>query len=512
MRRPLRLILVSLLLSAVCLVGCTPPPAADPPPAAAVAHTHDAAGETCFVCDPAKRDKGRLWCAEHGRYEDRCWDCHPELQDHDRLYCEEHGLYEDECFLCDPARGGHGEGGGADAGEIDGGHEEGGHGDGLFCDEHRVPEVRCGICQPQLAAGLPPGDSLLIRLASERSAELAGLAIGQAVRADGSSTVPLLGEIRYDGNRLARVTARAYGVVARVDVDLGQVVKAGDTLALVNAPAVAEATARAIAAQADLDLADVALRRQEALFRDQISSQRALDEARGDQVRASVAVTAALQGLLGLGFREADTQGISGATSTMPLRAPFAGTVVQRAAVLGEAVQGDDVLFEIADLRQMWVELSMPEAVAAAVGAGTPIRVAVRTRASDPLDGTITWVGPVVDERTRMVQARGIVPNSDGALRQGMFADVTAVLESVPDSLRLPSSAVHRVDDLPFVFVREEADLFQARRVDLGDRLPTNEFVIRAGVALADEVVLVGGFALKSALLASRLGAGCADD
>jgi hypothetical protein len=68
------------------------------------AHTHSTAGETCFICDPSKRDPGRLWCKEHGRYEDRCWDCQPQLRDSKRVYCEEHGLYEDECFLCDPSR------------------------------------------------------------------------------------------------------------------------------------------------------------------------------------------------------------------------------------------------------------------------------------------------------------------------------------------------------------------------------------------------------------------------
>ena len=67
------------------------------------AHKH-APGESCFIEDPSKREPGRLWCKEHGRYEDRCWECQPQLRDLKRPYCEEHGLYEDECFLCDPVR------------------------------------------------------------------------------------------------------------------------------------------------------------------------------------------------------------------------------------------------------------------------------------------------------------------------------------------------------------------------------------------------------------------------
>ena len=56
----------------------------------------------CFVCDPALREPGRLWCGEHDRYEDRCFLCHPEIKEADRLWCEELSLYEDECFFCHP--------------------------------------------------------------------------------------------------------------------------------------------------------------------------------------------------------------------------------------------------------------------------------------------------------------------------------------------------------------------------------------------------------------------------
>lgn len=65
-------------------------------------HTHAEAGETCFICDASKRDPKRLWCTEHGRYEDRCWECQPQLRDKKRLYCTEHGVYEDECPICHP--------------------------------------------------------------------------------------------------------------------------------------------------------------------------------------------------------------------------------------------------------------------------------------------------------------------------------------------------------------------------------------------------------------------------
>jgi len=65
-------------------------------------HKHDQPSETCFICDSSLREKGRLWCKEHTRYEDRCWLCHPDLEDKSRAFCKEHHLYEDECTLCHP--------------------------------------------------------------------------------------------------------------------------------------------------------------------------------------------------------------------------------------------------------------------------------------------------------------------------------------------------------------------------------------------------------------------------
>lgn len=71
-------------------------------PKGGVCKPHGAPVAACYLCNPALREKGRMWCNEHSRYEDRCWICHPEAQDKTRTYCSAHFLYEDECHLCHP--------------------------------------------------------------------------------------------------------------------------------------------------------------------------------------------------------------------------------------------------------------------------------------------------------------------------------------------------------------------------------------------------------------------------
>lgn len=107
-RSPARhLLLACLLALGASLSACKgdrPPAEGQPAATTPATHSHASPTERCFICDPSKRDPGRLWCTEHARYEDRCWECQPQLRDPNRPYCEEHGLYEDECFLCDPSR------------------------------------------------------------------------------------------------------------------------------------------------------------------------------------------------------------------------------------------------------------------------------------------------------------------------------------------------------------------------------------------------------------------------
>jgi cobalt-zinc-cadmium efflux system membrane fusion protein len=470
------------------------------------AHKHTN-GESCFIEDPSKREPGRLWCKEHGRYEDRCWECQPQLRDPNRPYCEEHGLYEDECFLCDPSRAK----GGPTAAETRSAKPQATNSE-LFCNEHQVPEHECGICQPELAGTLPIGESLSVRLATERSAELAGITTGRPLQGEAASTIQLLGEVRFDGNRLARITPLASGVLTKINADVGQVVEANAVLAVVNAPEVAEAKADYLSARTDLQKWQTASKRQRQLFEDRIGSQRAMEEADASSKQAQVASRLARQRLLNLGFSSSALAKLRDSSSGLNLRAPFKGSVVSRTAVLGEAVDTSKALFEIADLSQMWVELSVPVEQAGSIREGTAITVSVRSLEGPPIEGHITWVSPLTDERTRMVSARGLLPNENQVLRHGMFANVSAEVTTHDQAVRLPASAVHQIDNLPFVFVQIEKDLFAARRVKVGKRLPTDEFLVLAGIETHDEIVMTGGFSIKSALLAERLGAGCTDD
>ncbi|MHC4922173.1 MAG: efflux RND transporter periplasmic adaptor subunit [Planctomycetota bacterium] len=473
---------------------------------------HGAPTELCFICDASLRDEGRLWCREHNRYEDRCWECHPELQDKNRLWCKEHLLYEDECFLChpelleehsEPAEGAAGPSTKSEAA-----------GPGLMCNEHGVPEQECGICHPELLAQDPPRQGLKVRLSSAASAAKAGIVVATPDVQQVDDGVGCFAELAFNQNKLTKIASLARGVVKNVEVDLGSRVEKGDLLATLTSATIGEAQGAYLRALAEHELRETVLERQRSLLAQRISSESDYQEAKAANHVSTAAVRQAHQWLLVLGFDEVQIQALTRQQSTpgvLELRAPFEGEIVERTAVQGAVVEEADSLFTLTDTAVLWATVNIPESQVSRVSTGQTVELTVESLPGQTFIGTLTWVSPTVDERTRMVQGRVEVPNAAGHLKAQMFARARIATVHVDRAVVVPLSAVQNVTGTAVVFVKSFDDLFEARPVTLGAK-HDGQVEIVAGLRAHEPVVVAGGFALKSQLLASRLGAGCVDE
>lgn len=523
-------ILTACLLAALALPGCSRQPNAESDPAGrkrteetttsaaaglARCSGHNAPRELCFICDPTLREPGRLWCSEHARYEDRCWECHPEAQDKNRPFCDQHGLYKDECFLCQPklkrasvvvAQASGPQVSGVSVSQAAGGKmpprpaNRMSVPDGLMCREHGVPEVECGICRPERAGKLQPGESLKVRLPGQDSAALAGVQTDTPRVSDVADGIECFAELAFNQNRLAQIVAPVGGIVQEVTVDLGSRIEERQVVARIWSAAIAEAVARAV-------LTHQTLERERKLRAERVTPQKDLEQAEAEH-------RAACQHARTLGFSEADID----AFGTRPdepvyleVRAPFAGEIVERTAVRGALVEAGRPLFTLADRSTLWAMLSIPEAVLGRVRVGQPVELELDSVPGRKFAGTLTWIAAEVDERTRMARARAEVPNPDGMLRARMFARARILTRRGAGALVLPGTAIQRVEGRPMVFVKLAGDLFEARAVRLGVK-HGGLVEILEGLSAQDEVVVTGSFPLKSQLLVSRLGAGCAEE
>ena len=490
------------------------------PAQVAVNCPHDTTKDQCYICTPALRDKGRLWCREHTRYEDRCFLCHPEIRDPERLYCKEHWLYEDECYICHPEITPPWQKGKGEEGEKkDGGqhqHEQHVHAgdapqdDGLFCNEHRVYERECGICHPGLLRSLEIGQGLKVRFASMNSVAKAGIQTGRPEQAVAGETSSFLCRLAYNQNQYAKVTPLAAGVIQRVLADFGQEVTAGTVLAEMVAPEIAEAKADYLNSLAELKLRETIYKREKGLFEKNISSQRDFDEAEAEYAKARTATATARQRLksYGLAARQIETLvDAEGASSLLQVIAPFSGTIVERMAVAGDVVSTQAPIFVLADLSTMWLELSIPLDEFSRVGLGSEVSASFQGLEGRAFPGEIIWISSSVNETNRMIQARAMVQNHGGLLKNGMFGEA-GLSWSSQTILGLPEAALQRIGESDVVFVKHEPDLFEIRKVTQrhGER---GHIAILSGLSQNETVVLAGSFTMKSEYLKSRLGAGC---
>jgi cobalt-zinc-cadmium efflux system membrane fusion protein len=384
------------------------------------------------------------------------------------------------------------------------GHDPGSHAetkDGVaMCAEHAVPEAECAICKPELAAKLKAGESLKVRLPSTNSTAIVGVRTARAETGAMADGVECVADVSFNLNTLAQVAAPVSGIVQSVEVDLGSHVEEKQTLAKLWSASIAEAVAKAVLTHQTLD-------RERKLRTERVTSEKDLQEA-------EAAHRSACQQLRTLGFTEEQIEELSARPQEqvlMEVRAPFAGEVTDRTAVRGALVEAGKPLFTVVDHSVVWAILQVPESALGRVKAGQTVELRLDSLPGQVFIGKLTWVSPAVDERTRMARARAEFANPDGVLRDKMFATARILTRQSQASLLVPPDAIQRVEGRPFVFVRLADDLFDARAVTLGARFDGRQEILD-GLQAQEEVAVNHAFAIKSAMLMSRLGAGCADD
>ena len=421
------------------------------------------------------------------------------VRDSNRLWCNEHGVFEDECFICHP--------------ELKSNNSEVPSVD-IYCEEHRVPERECGICHPELTASLIPGKGLKIRLKSPESAVKAGVVTTVPVEDKLPATHVVLCQITYNMNYLARITPLTSGVTRRVLVDVGAYVSKDDVLVEIVSPEIASAKADHLTAIENQTLKELVYKREKGLFEKKISSQREYQQALAEYQVATNTTNTRRQQLLNYGFTEVEVKEIvetRSSSSILPIRAPFSGTIIERNAVIGAAVERGDILFSLADLSTMWLELSIPEDRLSFFKVGNTVEASFNSLPGKKLHGDLIWLASNIEEESRMLKGRAIVKNPDFLLKHGMFGKVSLLSEQSNKGLYVPVESIQRFNKKSFLFVKLSDDLFEIRRVVLGSR-NDDKIEILEGISPHEKVVAAGSFTLKSEFLKSRLGEGCVDE
>jgi cobalt-zinc-cadmium efflux system membrane fusion protein len=359
----------------------------------------------------------------------------------------------------------------------------------------------------------------LVRLSGPQTARKAGIAVELVQTAAVPSVIMANGEVSYDQTRLARVRPRVSGIAAELRGNVGDAVRQGDVLAVIDSAELGDAKADYLAAVPMVELWTQALARNRGLGERGIVAEKQILEAETELRRVKAEALKARQRLRNLGLSGEQIARLAeedeDERNRLEITAPLSGTVVRRGAVSGEAVEPTTELFTIADVSRVWMHLDVYEKDLRRIRIGQPVIFRVPGMPAAEFTGAVTWIDTEVNDQARTIRVRAEVANPDGLLRANMFGKGEIQTGDADSSLVVPRDAVQWEGSSFVVFVQKTTDGqqtsadYEPRRVLLGREGNGLAELAWADLQPGALVVTTGSFLLKTEIQKGAIGAGC---
>ena len=328
---------------------------------------------------------------------------------------------------------------------------------------------------------------------------LAQIKISEVSQSDVSDILRVAGQIDFDEQALTRIGASVTGRVTQINAQLGNEVKKGDTLALINSSELSNSQLAYLKARSEKEFHRRTVQRAKTLFEADVISAAELQRRESEYEVASAQTRAAQDQLrvLGVNLKAMEELATTGAIdSVASVMATIKGVVVERKVTTGQVVQPADVLFTVADLSRVWAVAQVPEQQVAQVKVGQSVRIEVPALQNEQLLGKLIYVGQTVNPETRTVLVRTELDNTSGRLKPSMLASM--LIESTPKKqLVIPTSAVVREQDADYVFVQEKSGVFRLKPVRLTSE-HNGQRVVLDGLSQGVKIVSDGAFHLNN--------------
>jgi Cu(I)/Ag(I) efflux system membrane fusion protein len=319
-----------------------------------------------------------------------------------------------------------------------------------------------------------------IRISADKVQKL-GVRVETVQRRALDATVRASGRVEIDERRLTTVTAKYEGYIERLLVNAtGQAVARGAPLFEAYSPDLYAAQREyAVATQALQKLANA-------------------DEAtRAGMQRLA---DAALNRLRNFDVTDEEIRRLSAGGEprrAVSFRAPSGGIVLEKKAVQGMRFMPGEMLYQIADLSQVWLIAEVFEQDIGRISVGQRARIGFDAFPGQVFEGKVTYVVPVLKPETRTAQVRIELANPRGALKPAMYAQVELPVAAGKPQLTVPTSAVIDSGKRQVVIIDKGEGRFEPREVKLGER-GGDMVVVREGVSEGDKVVVAANFLIDA--------------
>ena len=338
---------------------------------------------------------------------------------------------------------------------------------------------------------------------SEKQVTAGRFGISEAQAATLGQRIAVPGTIVPSGDHIARVAVRLLGTVAELRKRLGDPVRAGEVVAVIESREVADAKSEYLATRLVFDLQQTLFNRSARLFEGKVLSENDFLRARTTFEDARVKIEIARQKLFALGLTaeqiEALPQQPVETLRRQELRAPIAGRIAERRVELGSLVgrEGQESeLFVVVDLNVVWADLAVPPPALAGIREGQQITIGASGGAPSP--AAVMFVSPLLDKDTRAARVVASVDNAALKWRPGAFITAEIPTEAARAAVAVPKTALQSLAGDSVVFVRT-TEGFEARKVSVG-RQDARLAEVTDGLAAGERIATANTFILKADL------------
>jgi Cu(I)/Ag(I) efflux system membrane fusion protein len=355
------------------------------------------------------------------------------------------------------------------------------------CSMHpQIKQPKPGLCPlcamdliPVMSSGSSTDEGPREITLSENAIKLAEIRVAPVERKAAAAEIRMLGKITYDETRLASIAAWVPGRIDRLFVNFtGIQVEKGEPMALMYSPELVSAQEEYL----------IALRTDNQLL-----------------------INASRKRLLLFGITERQVEEIEKEGKTknhLTIYAPLSGVVIHKNGLEGMYVETGTQIYAIADLSQVWVLLDAYESDLMWIRKGQRVKIETEAYPGETYDGTIVFIDPFLDPKTRTTKVRVNVPNPQAKLKPEMFVralvlavDKTKKERAQEAPLVIPATAPLFTGKRAVVYVQVpgKKGAFEGREVALGPRVG-DAYIVRDGLVEGEQVVVNGNFKIDSAI------------
>lgn len=311
--------------------------------------------------------------------------------------------------------------------------------------------------------------SSIVKMDDEK-AKLQGIVTRRCGRGTLKMSVPSRGKVILHPDKLAHILPKVPGVAKEARKNIGDAVLQGEVLAVIESREIADAKAGYLAALEKEKWASSLFEREKELHGKRVSSEEEFLNSKFAFEEAKINLQLAKQKLFAFGVSEGEISQMVDQNEVdfrlYEIKAPISGVVIGRHITQGEYVEDKSLIYEIADLSRVWVEIGIYPKDLEKVKEGQLVEIAHPNQARS-IKGKIIYLSPLIEEETIVAKAIAELDNAKGEWRPGTFVKAHIVTDYVSAPLVVAKSAIQTIDGEAVIFI-QIAEGFQKTPVQIG--------------------------------------------